>query len=257
MKLIAITNQKGGVGKTTTSINLAAGLGRKGHKVLLVDLDPQSNATNGIGVSKEDVQYSLFDILFNNISPKDAILTSTSKNVDLLPSSIDLAGVEISLTKTGKSVIDFKTIILQSEKKYDIVIFDCPPSLGLINKNALSSSDFALIPVQAEYFALEGLSSLLSTVSIVKKKLNPKLKILGILLTMYNPQVNLSREVESELLKFFREKVFNAKIPRNISLAESPSAGLSIFDYNIKSKGAQAYLDLSEEVEKGIKNNVR
>lgn len=248
MKIIAITNQKGGVGKTTTAINMSACLAKKGKKILLLDLDPQANSTTGIGISKEDINYDIFDVLVNNKNINNAILKTTAEGVDIVPSSISLAGAEIYLfNKNTKTEKLFDLILEKVKNNYDYVIMDCPPSLGLINRNGLSSADIVIVPIQAEYYALEGLTQLLSTISLVKKMFNPKLKIGGILLTMFDTRTNLGKEVEEEVKKFFREKVFKTKIPRNIALAEAPSTGLSIIDYQINSKGAIAYMKLIEE----------
>ncbi len=248
MKIVAIANQKGGVGKTTTAINLSAGLGIKGFKVLLVDLDPQANSTTGLGIEKEEIKHDIFDVVIKDVNFKDTIMKTRTKNVDIVPSSIQLAGAEIYLS-SSKNVHEkifnylFKTISID----YDYLIIDCPPSLGLINRNALSVAEQVLIPIQAEYYALEGLTQLLSTIKLVKKMFNPKLQIGGILLTMFDYRINLGQEVHAEVVKFFKEKVFTTTIPRNIKLAEAPSTGQSIFDYNNSSKGAIAYMKFVEE----------
>ncbi len=249
MKKIAITNQKGGVGKTTTAMNLSAGLGLVDKKILLVDLDAQANSTTGLGIEKDDIKLDVFDVLVNNTDINKVIVKTSAKNVDLIPSSISLAGAEIYLSnKNNKSEKLFEERFKKIKNKYDYIIMDCPPSLGLINRHALTYADEVIIPIQAEYYALEGLTQLLSTISLVKKMFNSKLIIGGILLTMFDNRTNLASEVEAEVKKFFKEKVFKIKIPRNISLAESPSTGLSIFDYQKTSKGAIAYENLTKEV---------
>ncbi len=248
-KIYAITNQKGGVGKTTTAINLAAGLGIMGKKVLLIDLDPQANTTIGIGVEKESVKNDLFEALVNDVDAEECLIKTNSKNVDLIPSSINLAGAEIYLSISDQNLNNiFKRKFVHLENRYDFIIMDCPPSLGLINRNALAYADEVIIPVQTEYYALEGLTQLLSTISLTKKMFNTKLKIGGILLTMYDSRTNLSSEVKDEVNKFFREKVFKAKIPRNIKLAEAPSTGQSIFEYGPSSTGAIEYMNLVKEI---------
>ncbi len=248
MKIVAIANQKGGVGKTTTAINLSAGLGIKGLKVLLVDLDPQANSTSGLGIEKEVIKHDIFDVLIADVKFKDAIVKTKTKNVDIVPSTIQLAGAEIYLSspKNSKQKI-FNHFFKEVKNNYDYLIIDCPPSLGLINRNALSAADQVLIPIQAEYYALEGLTQLLSTIKLVKKMYNPQLQIGGIFLTMFDYRIILGKEVRDEVIKFFKEKVFVTTIPRNIKLSEAQSTGQSIFDYKSTSKGAIAYMELVEE----------
>ena len=256
MEIITITNQKGGVGKTTTAINLSAGLGREGKRVLLIDLDPQANSTSGLGIEKHDIENDVFDLLVNKVPIEEVILKTNAKNVDIIPSTIQLAGADIHLSiKNDEDIKIFEEPFIGIENNYDYIIMDCPPSLGLINKNALSVAEKIIIPIQAEYYALEGLAQLLSTISIVKKMLNPKLEIGGILLTMYDARTNLAKEVKEEVQKFFKGKLFKVMIPRNIKLAESPSTGQSIFDYAKSSKGAAAYKELTKSVLKWEKKN--
>ena len=249
MEIITITNQKGGVGKTTTAINLSAGLGIIGKRVLLVDLDAQANSTSGLGVEKHNIKKDVFNLIVDDEPIRNIIISTSSQNVDIIPSSIELAGADIHLsTKKDKIEKIFEKQFKEIENDYDFLIMDCPPSLGLINRNALSIAEKIIIPVQAEYYALEGLTQLLSTISLVKKMFNPDLEIGGILLTMYDSRTNLANEVKDEVQKFFKEKVFKTSIPRNIKLAEAPSTGQSIFDYDSYSVGAVAYMEIAKAV---------
>lgn len=250
MKIICIANQKGGVGKTTTALNLAAGLGIKGKKILLIDIDPQANLTRGLGIDVDYDGYDVYDLIINDkIDPKNIMIKTSTKNVWLVPSSIGLAGIEIKLIKEHKiENLIFDNFIKKVNKKFDYIIFDCPPTLGILSRNALSISDSLIIPMQAEYFALEGLTQLLTSVSLVKKLFNSKLKVDGILLTKFNGRINFSKEIEKELNNFFSDKILKTRIPNNIKLAESPSTGQSIFDYDKRSKGAKAYKQLVNEI---------
>ena len=249
MKIIAITNQKGGVGKTTTSVNLAAGLAYLGKRVLLVDIDPQANATQGIGIDRSQLKYTVYDALCNDVSLREIIKHTNVERLDVVPASIDLAGVEIELAalKTSRET-KLKDKLNEVKNNYDFVLIDCPPALGLLNTNALTASDSVLIPVQCEYFALEGLTQLLNTITLTKKVFNPKLTIEGVLLTMLDESTNLGEEVSQEVRKYFKEKVYEQAIPRNIKLGEAPSRGLNIFDYDPRCKGAYAYARLAREV---------
>ncbi len=250
-KIIAITNQKGGVGKTTTAINLSSALGRLGKKILLLDFDPQANSTSGIGIKSEQINKDIFDVLINDCNIFDAIHSSSSENVEIIPATINLAGADLHLMKKNldqKSILKEKLIPLHD--KYDYILIDCPPSLGLLNRNALSAAHSAIIPVQAHYYALEGLTQLLSTIRLVQKMFNKQLYIQGILITMFNRRTNLSKEVKNELNKYFKERVYKSTIPQNIHLAEAPSKGLSIFNYKKHSKGATAYNRVAREVVK-------
>lgn len=248
MSTIIIANQKGGVGKTTTAINIATYLADFGKKVLLVDLDPQGNTTSGLGIDKENIQNCLYDILINEKSINDIKLESQIKNLDLVPASVVLAAAEVELVKELSREMKLKNALEEVGKDYDIVVVDCPPSLGLLTINALVAGDHLVIPAQSEYFALEGLAQLLHTVQRVRKHLNPNLNLLGVVITMYDKRTLLSRQVEEELNKHFPGRVFEAIIPRSIRLAEAPSHGKSILEYNEISKGAEAYKKLTQEV---------
>lgn len=252
-KTIAIANQKGGVGKTTTSINLSAGLAYTGKKVLLVDFDPQGNATQGVGYRVGLKDLTVYDTLLNDVEINECIKTLTKPPMDILPANINLAGADLQLAKIedGREQL-LKNVLSKVEDKYDYIIIDCPPSLGLLNTNALTAADSVLIPVQSEYYALEGITQLLQTIRLVQKLFNPDLKIEGVLLTMYDARTNLSAEVGQEIRKHFKEKAYKTYIPRNVKLSEAPSAGLSIYDYEITSEGAKAYVALTREV---IANN--
>ena len=250
-KVIAVTNQKGGVGKTTTSVNLSAALAYMGKKVLLVDIDPQANATQGIGVDRSSLSLTVYDAITQSTPLKDIIISTDVKNLDIVPANIDLAGVEIELSqvKSGREQ-RIRNALETVKERYDFVIIDCPPALGLLNTNALTASDAVLIPVQCEYYALEGLTQLLNTILLTQKVFNEKLTIEGVLLTMLDSSTNLGIEVSQEVRKYFREKVYDVVIPRNIKLSEAPSEGLNIFDYDNTSEGAKAYAKLAKEVVK-------
>ncbi len=248
-KIISVTNQKGGVGKTTTSMNLAAGLGKKGKRVLLIDLDPQANSTTGLGLETHSIEKGVFELIVEKLPIKDVIVSTSAENVDIIPSTIQLAGADLHLSMNNEHESKiFAEPIRQIQKEYDYIIMDCPPSLGIINRNGLSIADKVLIPMQAEYYALEGLTQLLSTIMVVKKMFNNKLQIGGLLITMYDSRTNLGEDVISEVEKFFKGQVIETKIPRNIKLAEAPSSGMSIFNYAPSSSGAKAYMALTEEI---------
>ena len=247
-RIIAIANQKGGVGKTTTSVNLSACLAHIGKKVLLIDTDPQGNATSGVGINKGDVQNCIYDVLIDDVDMKDVIIPTNVENLDVIPATISLAGAEIELVSTISREVRMKHAIQESKDMYDYVIIDCPPSLGLLTINALTASDSIIIPVQCEYYALEGLSQLLSTIRLVQKHLNENLMIDGVLLTMFDARTNLGIQVIDEVKKYFQDKVYKTIIPRNVRLSEAPSHGKPIIEYDSRSRGAEVYLELAKEV---------
>jgi len=246
-KVIAIFNQKGGVGKTTTAINLTTALSMKDQKVLIIDIDPQGNTSSGFGIEKSELEKSIYDALVEDEDPKDIILTTAYKNLHILPSNLELAGSEIELTPMIQRELRLKLAVQKVEKYYDYIFIDCPPSLGLLTINALAASDSVLIPIQCEYYALEGVGQLMNTISLVKQGLNPKLYVEGVLLTMFDSRTNLSIQVMEEVKSFFKEKVYETPIPRNVRLAEAPSYGESIFEYDNKSKGSEAYTEFTDE----------
>lgn len=247
-KIIAIANQKGGVGKTTTSVNLGAGMATLGKRVLLVDIDPQGNTTSGVGVNKADVANCIYDILINEVEPVEAILETKIQGLHIIPATIQLAGAEIELVSTISRELKLKKALNAVKAGYDYIIIDCPPSLGILTINSLTAADSVIIPIQCEYYALEGLSQLLNTVRLVQKNLNPHLKIEGVLLTMLDARTNLGIQVIEEVKKYFQEKVYRTIIPRNVRLSEAPSHGQSIITYDSRSKGAEVYLELAKEV---------
>ncbi len=247
-KIVSIANQKGGVGKTTSSVNLAACLAYVGKKILLVDIDPQGNATSGVGIEKADVNQCIYDVLVDDVDAADVIKSAKVENLDVIPATIQLAGAEIELVPTISREVRLKRALDKVVDQYDYIIIDCPPSLGLLTINALTASDTVIIPVQCEYYALEGLSQLLNTVRLVQKHLNEDLKIEGVLLTMLDARTNLGIQVIEEVKKYFQDKVYKTIIPRNVRLSEAPSHGEPIIIYDAKSKGAEVYLDLAKEV---------
>jgi chromosome partitioning protein len=247
-KILSIANQKGGVGKTTTSVNLGACLAYIGKRVLLVDIDPQGNATSGVGIEKAEVEQCIYDVLVDDVEAKEVIKQTSVENLYVIPATIQLAGAEIELVPTISREVRLKRALGEVKDQFDYIIIDCPPSLGLLTLNALTASDAVLIPVQCEYYALEGLSQLLNTVRLVQKHLNQDLKIEGVLLTMLDARTNLGIQVIEEVKKYFQDKVYKTIIPRNVRLSEAPSHGEPIITYDSKSRGAEVYLDLAKEV---------
>ncbi len=247
-QIISVANQKGGVGKTTTTVNLGACLASLGKKVLLVDMDAQGNATSGVGIRKPDVTQDIYDVLVNELPIADATLVTEHENLSIVPATLQLAGAEIELTSMMARESRLKGSLAEVTDLYDYILIDCPPSLGHLTINSFTASDSILIPVQCEYYALEGLSQLLNTVRLVQKHFNPELEIEGVLLTMYDARTNLGNEVVEEVRKYFREKVYETIIPRNIRLSEAPSHGMPIIDYDPRSRGAEVYQALAKEV---------
>lgn len=248
-KIVAIANQKGGVGKTTTAINLGAALGAFERKTLLVDCDPQGNATRGVGLIASAPH--LYQVLTGQARPAEAIRQSGFPNLDVLPSDRDLVGVEVEFVGSEEWQLRLRRVLEALEDEYDTILLDCPPSLGHLTVNALAAADGVLVPLQTEYFALEGISELMATIRRVQANLNPDLQIAGILLTMYDDRTNLSKDVAAEIKRHFEGHVYDAVVPRNVRLAEAPSHGLPIFEYDIKCRGAEAYLDLAREYMRG------
>ena len=247
-KVISVSNQKGGVGKTTTSLSLSASLGVLEKKVLLIDADPQGNATSGIGINSDDFNKSSYDVLLNQCEINDSIIKTKSPNLDIIPANIDLVAVEIELVDTNKREHMLTKMIDKIKKDYDFIIIDCPPSLGLITMNALTASNSVIIPIQCEYYALEGLGKLLNTIKGIQKVHNDNLEIEGILLTMFDSRLRLSNQVKDDVKKHFGDMVFSTIIPRNVSLGEAPSHGESIIVYNSTSKGSKSYIKFAQEV---------
>jgi len=247
-KVIAVANQKGGVGKTTTAVNLSSCLGKLGKKTLLIDSDPQGNSTSGVGVNPRGIEVSTYDCLINDVKMTDVIIETEFENLYLCPSNINLAGAELELADKEEREFSFRNSVDEIRDDYDFIIIDCPPALGLITVNAFTASDSVMIPIQCEYYALEGLSQLTKTLNIIKSKLNPELEIEGVLPTMFDSRTNLSVEVVDEVKEYFGEKMYPTFIPRNVRLSEAPSFGLPIVEYDKNSKGAESYMLLAEMV---------
>lgn len=246
-KIIAFSNQKGGVGKTTTCVNMSAYLAKKGYKCLVVDLDPQGNATSGLGFAKNEVKNSVYNVLIDDMPIEEAVVKTCVDGLDILPSNIDLAGAEVELVYVKDREKVLKKVLERAVKSYDFITIDCPPSLGLLTINALAAADTVIIPIQSEYYALEGLSQLMNTIKLVVKHLNSSLKIEGVVLTMNDNRAIISRQISEEIRKFFGKRVFDTVIPRNIRLAEAPSHGVPIMLHDTRCSGAKAYLALTEE----------
>ncbi len=246
-KIIAVANQKGGVGKTTTAVNLSACVASLGYKVLLLDIDPQGNASSGLGVEKETVENSIYDVMVNEISPADAVYPTKVDNLSVIPSNIQLAGAEVELVSMLAREHVLERQMESMRQSYEYMFIDCPPSLGLLTLNALTAADSVLIPIQCEYYALEGLTQLMNTIRLVKKRLNTHLDIEGVILTMLDGRTNLGMQVVEEVRKYFKAKVYSSIIPRNIRLGEAPSHGQPIHIYDSRSAGAEAYKALAEE----------
>lgn len=247
-KAIAIFNQKGGVGKTTTNINLAACLAMKGKKILILDIDPQGNTTSGVGISKKDLEITTHEILIEDkYHPEEAILPTGVENLYIMPASVQLAGAEVELIELAGREKRLKRAIDVLKPKYDYIFIDCPPSLGILTINSLTAVDSVLIPIQCEFYALEGVSQLMSTIDIVKRNMNPDLEIQGVILSMFDGRTNLSIQVVEEVKKYFKEKVYTTVIPRNVRLAEAPSYGMPVIQYDPKSTGAMAYMEFADE----------
>ncbi len=247
-KIIAIANQKGGVGKTTTAVNLSACMAEKGKKVLLIDVDPQGNSTSGLGIDKNKVEFSAYDILINGIDAQKAVIKTMINTLDVIAANIDLVGAEVELVSRIAREQILKQAINVLRDQYDFIFMDCPPSLGLITVNALTAADKILVPIQCEYYALEGLSQLINTIKLVKTNLNPALEVEGVVLTMFDGRTNLSIQVVEEVKKYFKNKVYKTIIPRNVRLGEAPSFGLPVIRYDATCLGTQCYNDLACEI---------
>jgi len=246
-KIISLSNQKGGVGKTTTAINLAAYVAESGKRVLLLDFDPQGNSSSGFGIEKNELKQNCYDMLMGDCTAADVVCRTSIKNLDIIPSNIDLAAAELDLVSVSQRESVLKKALAEIKNDYDYVFVDCPPSLGLLTLNALVAADSVIIPIQSEFFALEGLSQLMNTIKIVKQRLNPSITINGVVLTMYDSRTTMSKQVTSEIFKYFGEKVYTVPVPRNVKLVESPSFGIPVSVHAPKSSGAVAYKMLAEQ----------
>lgn len=247
-RIISIINQKGGVGKSTTAVNLAAALGELGKKVLIVDFDPQGNSTSGLGIEKEELEQCVYDALLNDVPAENLLIQANCDNVTVIPATIQLAGAEIELVSAMARETRLKELLEPVQENYDFVFIDCPPSLGLLTINALTAADSVLIPIQCEYYALEGVTKLLESMRMVKSKINKGLEVFGVLLTMYDSRTSLANQVVDEVKQYFGDKVFNTLIPRTVKISEAPSFGMSVIQYAPQNKGAQSYMELAEEV---------
>ena len=248
VKVIAIANQKGGVGKTTTAVNLAACLAAKERRGLLIDSDPQGNATSGFGFDKREIKQCIYDVLIDDVPMQEVIKHTAYNGLDIVPATIQLAGAEIELVSLMNREGRLKNALERVKHNYDYVIIDCPPSLGLLTINGLTAASSVMIPIQCEFYALEGVTMLMNTIQLVQRNLNPALKLEGVLMTMYDSRTNLSQEVVDEVSKYFKTKMYETIIPRNVRLSEAPSHGQPVIDYDSKSKGAQVYTELADEV---------
>lgn len=247
-RIISIINQKGGVGKSTTAVNLAAALGELSKKVLIVDFDPQGNSTSGLGIEKEELEQCVYDALLNDVPAENLLIQTNCNNVTVIPATIQLAGAEIELVSAMARETRLKELLEPVQENYDFVFIDCPPSLGLLTINALTAADSVLIPIQCEYYALEGVTKLLESMRMVKSKINKGLEVFGVLLTMYDSRTSLANQVVDEVKQYFGDKVFNTLIPRTVKISEAPSFGMSVIQYAPQNKGAQSYMELAEEV---------